>query len=459
MKTLALAIAFLPVVPAFAGCPSVPTAAGQFGILAGQIYGPNQQPFVPRGVAVTQLDLGTAQNLLATFPGINAVRVAVYQYSNPATWAPAVNLLTSHSVAVIFEDHQSSDGQDRGGGTGTIFTGQLLAQETSWYAQMGAYYKANPYVMAESTNEPAWSYQAGGQPNMPALVAWQNGLYQAWRSSGNNNPFGFMVTGGYDNQPINPGMSQDAYSSDINTFLDLHVYPGSFGDSTDQAAVTQMLAAQDAAAQQFQSEGGPMPVWHLEYGPSTMGETADPGAAQVLQAVQQSGDGSTAWYFGQGPVGSDTLLDPAGQLSPFGQNVASFISGSGASGCSVSVTATPSSQTSLNVTSPGIGVAPSGTLSDVAPAVVFTPDPPAPGTLSVTTGAPAIDVSATPAGPISAPVSTSLARSPLDYLDQSSWWAKNPAAVAAERALCASQQPAGSEMWTSFCAVAGGAGQ
>jgi hypothetical protein len=44
--------------------------------------------------------------------------------------------MTAKRIVVVFEDHPNA-----GGGQGTIYTGDQLAAETSWYASMAAAYK------------------------------------------------------------------------------------------------------------------------------------------------------------------------------------------------------------------------------------------------------------------------------------------------------------------------------
>jgi len=58
----------------------MPTATGQFYVSNGQIIGPNGQPFVARGINVLEGNPPSAATLQADFPGINFVRLAIYDY-------------------------------------------------------------------------------------------------------------------------------------------------------------------------------------------------------------------------------------------------------------------------------------------------------------------------------------------------------------------------------------------
>src|SRR3954465_7763891 len=114
---------------------------GQFKVTNGQIIGPGGQVFVPSGINVMNWSVGSnpsAATLQNLFPGLNFLRLAFYNFDSPTSLASYVTDLTSHGIVVELEEHTSSDGQNRGGSQGTIFTGQTLTNELNWYKSVAA---------------------------------------------------------------------------------------------------------------------------------------------------------------------------------------------------------------------------------------------------------------------------------------------------------------------------------
>ena len=109
--------------------PDYATADGGFGVLSGQIYAPNGTPFIAHGVDVMEGDEPSVSQLQSAFPGVNFVRLAIYDYASPASLSAYVDSLTSAGIVVELEDHTTSDGGDAGGSSGTVFTGQQLTTE------------------------------------------------------------------------------------------------------------------------------------------------------------------------------------------------------------------------------------------------------------------------------------------------------------------------------------------
>src|SRR5689334_24412056 len=98
-----------------------------FTVSNGKIDDPNGNEFIARGVDVMNFNMSgnpSAATLQGDFPGINFLRLAIYNYDSPDSLASYVNDLTSHGIVVELENHTSSDGQNRGGSTGEIFSGQ-----------------------------------------------------------------------------------------------------------------------------------------------------------------------------------------------------------------------------------------------------------------------------------------------------------------------------------------------
>ena len=112
----------------------------------GKVLDPNGNVFVARGVNIGDYNTPSAATLQAMLPGINFVRLAVSDYPSPQSLAASISDLTSHGIVVEIENHASSDGQNRGGATGQIFTGSMLTQEQNWYSSVASYFSNNPYL-------------------------------------------------------------------------------------------------------------------------------------------------------------------------------------------------------------------------------------------------------------------------------------------------------------------------
>jgi hypothetical protein len=331
-----------PVVPFTSACgntvPNYAASAGGFGTLDGQIYSPNGDPFIARGVNVMYGNGNpSAAQLQADFPGINYVRLAIYNYDSPAALTAYVNDLTSHGIVVELENHNNGAG-NAGGNQGTIFTGAALAQEQAWYSAVAAAFKTNPYVWFGTNNEPS-EVNANGQTDPAALSAWQQQTYQTIRSAGNNSPV-LLEANSWGPGKTNAGYTASDYAGMTNVIWDLHYYGWLSGYSTNQSTVTSTLAGMIADTAAIQSADGKIPVLIGEYGNSTTGQAIDANGNQVVTAVQQSGAGSAAWAWGSGNPG-DGLTNGNGGVSAYGQQVAAFTAGSGAAGCAQSPIPSP----------------------------------------------------------------------------------------------------------------------
>lgn len=311
----------------------------KFGVLplsdggAGVILDANGQKFVPRGINVMNWNTGSnpsAATLKATFPGINFIRLAIYNYDSPDSLAPYVNDLTSNGIVVELEDHNNGAG-NAGGSQGQIFTGQQLTTELGWYSSVAEAFKNNPYVWFGTNNEPSEKNASGGT-DPSALSNWQLATYEAVRSAGNNGIVMLETTcwaeGG---QPVcNQGYDPSVYSQMNNVIWDNHVYGWLTNGETDQAKNDQFVAANVAALSSIKSAGGvTMPVLIGEYGNSTTGEAIDGNGTQIVNAVQKTvmsgtAAGSSAWAWGSGNPG-DGLTTGGSGLSDYGQQVASYI--------------------------------------------------------------------------------------------------------------------------------------
>jgi hypothetical protein len=318
-------------------------ATGSFYVAGGKIVDPSGSAFVAHGVDVLQGNQPSASTLQSDFPGVNFVRLAVYDYSNQSDLASYVNSLTSNGMVVELEDHTNSTGQDAGGNAGQIYSGQQLSDELNWYSSMASTFKDNANVWFGTNNEPAET-DSSGNNNPSALSDWQKETYDAIRGAGNNNPVLMeAVTGGAD--ATNVGFNASDYAGMTNVAWDIHYYGWMSNFSTDEGTVASTLSGIAAAAQQITSADGTMPVIVGEYGNSTDGQNVDDNGSQVVSAVQDSGYGSVAWAYMGG--NADGLINDDGSLSSLGQEVASYIA-SGASSVAPSAAVSTNSAPAAN---------------------------------------------------------------------------------------------------------------
>ncbi|MEA2773178.1 MAG: hypothetical protein QOD93_6140, partial [Acetobacteraceae bacterium] len=98
-------------------------STGAFYTTNGQVIGPNGKPFQAHGIDIMEGNQPSASTLQIDFPGINFVRLAIYDYANPASLMAYVTSLTSQGIVVELEDHTNSNGSNAGGSSGKIFTG------------------------------------------------------------------------------------------------------------------------------------------------------------------------------------------------------------------------------------------------------------------------------------------------------------------------------------------------
>ena len=297
-------------------CTPKTGGTGAFRVAHGHIIGPDGVPLIARGVNLYDFQMYEAANSLAhVFPGMNFIRINIHSYDNPKSYQLFVERMTAKGIVVEFEDHPNA-----GGGQGTIYTGDQLAAETSWYASMAAAYKDNPHVWFGTFNEPPTT---GG-----SLSQWQQMTYDAIRRAGNQNPILLQVSGSRPKN-LNAALDPPTYGNMTNVIWDVHIYGYQSDYSTDPITVEANMDAMFAAAQRIKSADGTMPVLVGEYGPSTDGTIDDPNGTQVVAAVINGGRsnrfGSAAWAWNPGGK-ADHLLDSAGHPSfPFGQLVQSFI--------------------------------------------------------------------------------------------------------------------------------------
>jgi hypothetical protein len=302
----------------------MPTATGQFYVSNGQIISPNGQPFVARGINVLEGNTPSAATLQTDFPGINFVRLALYDYPSPSVLSAYVNQLTSAGIVVELENHNNGSG-NAGGSQGKIFTGQALTNESNWYASIASAFKNNPYVWFGTNNEPS-EIDASGNFNPAALSSWQQATYNAIRGTGNNDLI-LVELNASSPSSAGQGYTPSVYAAMTNIAWDIHYYGWLSNYSTDQNTVTKTLNGIITTAQSLKSANGTVPVATGEYGNSTNGQTIDPNGDQVINAVLSAGlnygVGSAAWAYTVGT--GDALVNSNGSLTAYGQQVAAVI--------------------------------------------------------------------------------------------------------------------------------------
>ena len=312
------------------------SGGGQFNVSNGQITGPGGQPFIAAGVGVAEGNQPSAATLQSDFPGINFVRLAIYDYQSPSELAAYVDQLTSAGLVVEIEDHSNNSG-NTGGGAGTIFTGQALTTELNWYSSIASAFANNPDVWFGTNNEPS-EIDSSGNTDPAALSTWQQQTYNAIRDTGNNNPI-LVEMNSLSPATTGEGYTPSVYAAMSNIVWDMHYYGWISGYATDQATVTQTLDGMLSQAGTLTSANGSVPIIVGEYGISTNGSTPDPNGNQVVQAVQSTGLGNSAWLYGSG--GGDALLNGDGSLSSYGRQVEAGIAAAASSSAPAAPVSTP----------------------------------------------------------------------------------------------------------------------
>ena len=278
-------------------CAVTAAGSGGFHVAGGQIIGPDGKAFIARGFGAGEWNMEQVQQRIdATFPGANYIRLAVTSYGDPSKYAGFVQAMTSRGRVVVFSDINSSDGQNRGGATGTVFMGGLLAKEQAWYAKIAAAFKSNPYVWLSTNNEPS-DVDGSGNHNPSALSAWQKQTYETIRAAGFQN---IVETSAADN------LVPSYYAGMRNIVWDQHFYNWSSGYSTDANVLLADLTRLIDGIQKIQSTDGKVPVLIGEFGNSTTGSSNDPGGNVLVSVVINQGSagkhGSAAWSWAGKPI-------------------------------------------------------------------------------------------------------------------------------------------------------------
>lgn len=315
-----------------------------FQCINGTVYDPNGEAWIERGINLADWGLfnasggsgGTDSGALlgSLFPGINCIRLNCLGTSpltqsngndDPVQFAPAIAICTALRIVVMVENHDT---------TATVYTGGTLTQESAWYASWAAIYVNNPYVWFISMNEPQ------APATLQAEVTLQHvATYNAIRGTGNNNPIGFDLIGGYTTNQGGTGgsLTASSYTTMNNVFWDFHFYPwlatgGTTPYSSNYALQASTFLTTVNTTKAFTtSANGIMPVFVGEFGISTVGATYDPGGTQAVLAVINSGYGGAAWTWFAGA--SDRISNGSSVLTPsYGTFIAAWIAGANVNG-------------------------------------------------------------------------------------------------------------------------------
>jgi hypothetical protein len=293
-----------------ADCATGPTGAtGSFSVSGGQIIAPDGRPFIAKGINIypDQLEKRGVSAVLETFPGINLVRLNIFELNQytAAKLKPVVEQVTRHSVVVELEDHNYP----------AVLSGSdLTTKAAAWYASLASAFKNNPYVVFGTQNEPDMTRGPG------AVDTEISTIYEAIRSTGNNtlilmNPIGGLSVS---------GLNSSVYAKMTAVAWDLHFYSWVGKLSEDTSVQLAALRRNASGAQSITSADGTMPVIIGEYGWACC-TGVDKGWKAVVNAVHASGLGSVAWAWTSGGTIELLLNDhrgsPAYGLTEYGEMV------------------------------------------------------------------------------------------------------------------------------------------
>ena len=298
---------------------------GNFRVLGGNIYDPNGRVYVAHGINIGPQDMSAP--ITSLFPGLNFIRLATW-YTAPysmADYQAFVSKMTALGIVVEIEDHAYP--------SPLPYSGQQLADESSWFASLASAFKGNPFVWFGSMNEPHTDTYG---PAEAAITTQEVATYNAIRGTGSNAMIMMELFGGGNPGTIGAGFGFDvsAYASMTNIVWDYHFYGWTVinggTNNTNVADIQASLAGSVsggygvAAAQTIQSADGMVPVILGEFGNSTIGASIDPNGQACVDVALAGGYGFAAWTFG-GSGGADQLTDNGSLTQPYGTSVAAAI--------------------------------------------------------------------------------------------------------------------------------------
>ena len=308
-----------------------------FSVRNGQIIDPEGKPFIGKGINIADYAMADSNNgadLLKLFPRINFIRLNCQGMPDgkrdglAADTRSALNAfiaaMTRAKVVVEIEDHYTAFIEE--GVTNGIPTGKALEAELRWYTNIANAFRDNRYVWLGSMNEPGSGYNlSDADRNNIALQ--QIAIYNAIRRTGNANPILLETGGGLPNDNYAGFRMRylSRYANMTTIVWDIHFYGWIPYYSKDPGLLANSLSKMIADAKSGPTADGSAPVIIGEYGNATNGDTPDANGTDVVKTVQASGYGSAAWTYRAGA--SDKLLATRNALTPYGEEVAAFITG------------------------------------------------------------------------------------------------------------------------------------
>jgi len=309
-----------------------PSGTGAYVAGNGEILSPNGQVFTAKGVNIpTPVDSAEISTLFQNYPDTNMIRLnasdtgTVFGTSggsvaNIESTVSAIEAARPGTVVEI-EDHTT----DANTSPNTL-SGSALATEDSWYSQLASNYKNDPNVWFGTPNEPMGTTSA--------IDAEESSVYNAIRSTGNQNPIMLENMGGDVSSNITGDPS--AFSKMTNVVYDAHFYQAAYGandgpnnPSTPTADLQGIVSADQSVST---GDPGTTPVIVGEYGPSTKGTSLDSngyGFVGAAQSAASSGEtsGALAWVAGYNPnpQGQELINPSTGQETTWGAEVGNFI--------------------------------------------------------------------------------------------------------------------------------------
>jgi hypothetical protein len=271
-----------------------PASSGVYSIRNGKIVDPNGNRIHLKGINIRHCnwpgntntvshhaisDLARCTPLVETFPGINCVRFDAFEEMNQLQCAsmdsicPLIDSMVAHNIVVEVECHVFPQ----------VLQGGDLDRVCEWYRQLATRYKDEPRVIWGTQNEP------NGPPDESIRR-----IYEAIRSTGNENLILMCINGGWSWNDMNPA----TYADMFGVCWDIHYYGWLPNYSQDQGECDRKLLEMINNGRRFTSRDGPIQSVCAEFSPAGFqGQNAqfvenqfwiDPNGLQVINSVYRS---------------------------------------------------------------------------------------------------------------------------------------------------------------------------
>jgi hypothetical protein len=309
---------------------------GQFSIAGGRVISPSGNPFITKGVGMTDQSMIPASELIARIPGLNVVNFALgsetgglgggYQAAIPNSqifsWTDDA---IARGLVVILSDYPAGQPPAR--------SGQDLTNCCNWYATLAAHYVGQPNVWWTTENEASSD-----------INNYWTQVYNAIRGTGNKGLI--WLEGDFGNFQFTGTANGATYAGMTGVGFNVHSYEVS-GASTQAQADSAKIGWISNWQALGHSLDGVMPVFMGEGGNGSDGtDIADPFVNGSYISVKATDDlcvnagagtfaGYTYWvtqYNSGGYTGPADVIIEAGTLggsntltSPYGQQIANQI--------------------------------------------------------------------------------------------------------------------------------------